>query len=37
MTYKVQTVPAVDKVIAKWKKSNPNLHKKFKNIVKELI
>ena len=37
MTYKVQSVPAVDKIIAKWKKSNPQLHNKFKKIIKELI
>lgn len=27
----------VDKVIAKWKKSNPNLFKKYKKIYKELL
>ena len=30
-------VPLVEKAVAKWKKSNPLLHRKFLNIVLELI
>lgn len=37
MNYNVKMVPLVEKAVAKWKKSNPLLHKKFKKIVLELI
>lgn len=29
MSYKILTIPAVDEVVAKWKKSNPQLFKKY--------
>ncbi len=35
--YAVDFDPRVLKTIAKWKKSNPNLHKKFLKILKELM
>ena len=37
MMYTIRVSDGVDKVIAKWKKSNPNLFKKYKKIYKELI
>lgn len=33
MSYSVVFLPEVDKVIAKWKKSNPNLYKKLVKII----
>ena len=36
MRYVVKYAPAVDKVLRKWKKSNPKLHKKFEAILPEL-
>ena len=35
--YTIRVSDGVDKVIAKWKKSNPNLFKKYKKIYKELL
>lgn len=35
--YTIRVSDRVDKVIAKWKKSNPNLFKKYKKIYKELL
>ena len=32
MMYTIRVSDGVDKVIAKWKKSNPNLFKKYKKI-----
>ena len=37
MMYTIRVSDGVDKVIAKWKKSNPNLFKKYKKIYKELL
>lgn len=37
MNYNVKMMPLVEKAVAKWKKSNPLLHKKFKKIILELI
>ena len=37
MMYTIRVSDRVDKVIAKWKKSNPNLFKKYKKIYKELL
>ena len=37
MMYTIRVSDGVDKVIAKWKKSNPNLFKKYKKIYKELF
>lgn len=36
MTYEVVFANATDKVISKWKKSNPNLYKKFVKVMLEL-
>ena len=36
MTYEVSYLKAVEKVIKKWKKSNPYLHKKFEDLLVEL-
>lgn len=36
MIYVVNTLPQVDKVLKKWKRSNPNLFKKFAKILHEL-
>ena len=36
MMYTIRVSDGVDKVIAKWKKSNPNLFKKYKKIYKEV-
>lgn len=36
MTYTIIVSKSVDKVIAKWKKSNPNLFKKYQKIYHEL-
>lgn len=36
MTYEVKYLKAVEKVIKKWKKSNPRLHRKFENLLVEL-
>lgn len=37
MTYIIRVSGSVDKVISKWKKSNPNLFKKYKKIYEELL
>lgn len=34
--YAIEFAPKVDKVIAKWKKSNPFLYKKLNNILKAI-
>ena len=36
MTYTIKLADGVDKVLAKWKKSNPNLFKKYRKIYDEL-
>lgn len=37
MMYSVKIAPRADKVLAKWKKSNPQLFKKFRKIYHELM
>ena len=37
MTYTIRVSRGVDKVIAKWKKSNPDLFKKYRRIFEELL
>lgn len=37
MTYTIIVADNVGKVLAKWKKSNPNLLKKYKKIFEELL
>lgn len=37
MTYTIRVSYGVDKVIAKWKKSNPDLFKKYRRIFEELL
>ena len=37
MTYTIRVTHGVDKVIAKWKKSNPDLFKKYRRIFEELL
>lgn len=37
MTYTIKISESADKVIAKWKKSNPSLLKKFRKIYDELL
>lgn len=37
MTYKIETVKSVDKIVAKWKKSNPVRFKKYVQIIHELM
>ena len=37
MTYTIRVSHGVDKVIAKWKKSNPDLFKKYRRICEELL
>lgn len=37
MIYNIKITATVEKNVAKWKKSNPLLHKKFKKILLELI
>ena len=37
MIYSVKLMPLVEEAIARWRKSNPMLHKKFKKILLELI
>ena len=37
MTYPIRASHGVDKVIAKWKKSNPDLFKKYRKIFEELL
>lgn len=37
MTYTIRVLHGVDKVIAKWKKSNPDLFKKYRRIFEELL
>ena len=36
MSYEIRLKKSVEKDVAKWKKSNPNLHKKFTGILYEL-
>ena len=36
MSYRVKIMPAAEKSIKKWKKSNAGLHKKFLNLLSEL-
>lgn len=36
MTYDIKIIPAAEKTVKKWKKSNPRLHKKFKDLLEEL-
>ena len=37
MTYTIRVSHGVDKVITKWKKSNPDLFKKYRRIFEELL
>lgn len=37
MAYIIRTSTETDKVLSKWKKSNPNLLKKYKRIFEELM
>ena len=37
MSYKVEVSKDADKVIRKWKKSNPQLFNKYRNIFHELV
>jgi toxin YoeB len=37
MTYTIKLADGADKVLAKWKKSNPNLFKKYRKIYDELL
>ena len=37
MTYTIRVSDGVNKVISKWKKSNPNLFKKYRKIYDELL
>ena len=37
MTYTIRVSHGVDKVIAKWKKSNPDLFKEYRRIFEELL
>ena len=37
MTYTIRVSHGVDKVIAKWKKSNPDFFKKYRRIFEELL
>ena len=37
MMYKVEVSKSADKVVRKWKKSNPELFKKYKKLYCELI
>ena len=37
MMYSIEITPEADKVLAKWKKSNPQLFKKFRKIYHELM
>lgn len=37
MSYVVKIHHNAEKIIAKWKKSNPNSHKKFEKIIGELM
>ena len=36
MTYDLKFMPAADKVVAKWKKSNPSLHKKLVKVLQDI-
>ena len=36
MSYIVKIMPSAEKAIKKWKKSNPNFHNKFLDILSEL-
>ena len=37
MNYEIKLKKSVEKTVSKWKKSNPKLHKKFKEIFYELV
>lgn len=37
MIYKISVSNSADKTVRKWKKSNPNLFKKYEKIYKELM
>ncbi len=37
MTYHIDEAPIVEKVLKKWKKSNPQLFKKYNKIYHELV
>lgn len=37
MTYTIKVSESADKIISKWKKSNPNLFKKYKKIFVDLL
>lgn len=37
MTYTIRISDGADKVISKWKKSNPKLFKKYKKIYEDLL
>ena len=37
MMYSIEIAPEADKVLAKWKKSNPQMFKKFRKIYHELM
>ena len=37
MTYTIKVSERADKIISKWKKSNPNLFKKYKKIFEDLL
>lgn len=37
MTYTIQVSNEAGKVLSKWKKSNPNLFKKYRKIYEELL
>lgn len=36
MKYEVEVTHSAEKAVKKWKKSNPRLHKKFTDLIKEL-
>ena len=36
MSYAITFLPSVEKVIAKWKKSNPLLHKKLVKVLQDI-
>jgi toxin YoeB len=36
MIYKISVLPEAEKVLKKWKKSNPQLYKKYNKIYHEL-
>ena len=37
MMYEVQVTPSASKTLKKWKKSNPNLYKKYQKLFHELV